>query len=102
MSDRGMKKWAPYKSLIEQENYLNNMMNEKGKIAKPKLSSEQAEEIDRMLREYHGELLHMLYFKNGYVREIIQKIKKVDTVERILIGSELTIPLKDLLEVTTV
>lgn len=102
MSDRGMKKWAPYKSLIEQENFLNNMMNEKGKITKPKLSSEQAEEIDRVLREYHGELLRMRYFKIGYVKEIAQTIKKIDSVERILVGSELTIPLRDLLEVVAV
>ena len=25
MSERGMKKWAPYKSLIEQESYLNKL-----------------------------------------------------------------------------
>ena len=31
MSERGMKKWAPYKSLIEQEKYLKkaSQKNEK-------------------------------------------------------------------------
>ncbi|MCX5775977.1 MAG: YolD-like family protein [Firmicutes bacterium] len=99
MSDRGMKKWAPYKSLIEQDHFLGNMMHDKGKIAKPKLSNEQAEEIDRALREYQGGRLRMRYFQNGYVKEVCQSIKKIDLVDRIIIGSELSIALKDLLEV---
>ena len=45
MSDRGMKKFAPYASLIEQNDYLERMRYEKNKIEKPKLSSEKAEEI---------------------------------------------------------
>jgi len=102
MSDRGMKKWAPYKSLIEQDNFLNDMRHDKNKITKPKLSNEQAEEIDRVLREYHGELLRMRYYRNGDIKEIRQTIKKIDTVERIVIGSELKIALKDLLEVIAV
>lgn len=102
MSDRGMKKWAPYKSLIEQDHFLNTMKHDKNKIVKPKLSNEQAEEIDRILREYHGELLRMRYYQNGDVKEVSQTIKKIDTVERIVIGSEQTIPLKDLLDIVVV
>ena len=55
MSDRGMKKWAPYKSLIEQDVYLNKMKKEKEKISKPIISSEEAENINEILTNYHGE-----------------------------------------------
>ena len=35
MSDRGMKKWAPFASLIEQSEFLEQMHYEKNKIAIP-------------------------------------------------------------------
>ena len=35
MSDRGMKKWAPFSSLIEQSTCLEEMRYQKNKIEKP-------------------------------------------------------------------
>ena len=35
MADRGMKKWLPFASLVEQGEYLSKMMYEKYKIEKP-------------------------------------------------------------------
>ena len=44
MSERGMKKWAPYKSLIEQEKYLKKAHQDNEVIARPVISSDEAEE----------------------------------------------------------
>ena len=41
MSDRGMKKWAPYKSLNEQWSTLDQIKKEEIK-EKPKISNEKA------------------------------------------------------------
>ena len=46
MSDRGMKKWAPYKSLIEQEVFINKMRVNKSKIEKPILCDEEMDKIN--------------------------------------------------------
>ena len=38
MSERGMKKWAPYKSLIEQEKYLKKAHDDNNKETRPQIS----------------------------------------------------------------
>ena len=55
MSDRGMKKWAPYKSLVEQEKYLKKAHDDNEKIERPILSSDEMEEINEKLVNYSNE-----------------------------------------------
>ena len=85
MSDRGMKKWAPYKSLIEQDVYLNKMKKEKDKISKPIISSEEAENINEILTNYHGEELEVSYFRNSEILTEKIIIKTIDTINKKLI-----------------
>ena len=85
MSDRGMKKWAPYKSLIEQDVYLNKMKKEKEKISKPIISSEEAENINEILTNYHGEELEVSYFRNNEILTEKIIIKTIDVINKKLI-----------------
>lgn len=101
MSDRGMAKWAPYKSLIEQEDYLGKVMKDKHRVTRPRISSDQAAEIDQILREYAGGIVIILYYHDGSILEIRQEIKKIDTINHLLVGSEMTLPLKDILAIKT-
>ena len=78
MSERGMKKWAPYKSLNEQENYLNKLHKDNEKVEKPRISSDAAEEINEILVNYHGEELLITFYRNEKIRSIASTIKKVD------------------------
>ena len=78
MSERGMKKWAPYKSLNEQENYLNKLHKNNEKVEKPKISSDQAEEINEILVNYHGEELIITFYRNEKIQSINSTIKKID------------------------
>lgn len=78
MSERGMKKWAPYKSLNEQENYLNKLHKDNEKVEKPRISSDAAEEINEILVNYHGEELLITFFRNNMVQTVSTVIKKID------------------------
>ena len=78
MSERGMKKWAPYKSLNEQEHYLNKLHKDNEKVEKPKISSDVAEEINKILVNYHGEELVITFYKNERIQCINSIIKKID------------------------
>ena len=78
MSERGMKKWAPYKSLNEQENYLNRLHKDNEKVEKPRISSDAAEEINEILVNYHGEELLITFFRNNRVQTVSTVIKKID------------------------
>ena len=80
-----MKKWAPYKSLIEQDVYLNKMKKEKEKISKPIISSEEAENINEILTNYHGEELEISYFRNSEILTEKIIIKTIDVVNKKLI-----------------
>lgn len=93
-NDRGMKKWAPYASLIEQKDYLFRMRKNRDRITKPLLSSEQAEEINGLLLNHNGALLTFRYFYDGFIYEVQQKILSVDCASRMVYGSELALPLK--------
>ena len=73
-----MKKWAPYKSLNEQENYLNRLHKDNEKVEKPRISSDAAEEINEILVNYHGEELIITFFRNDKIQTISTVIKKID------------------------
>ena len=97
--DRGMKKWAPYKSLIEQGAALNKLRYQKNKIEKPKISNERAEEINSILSFYDNETLAIKYFKDGYLYWIDGKLDKIDPLFTCLEINKHTIAFKDIIAV---
>lgn len=86
MSDRGMKKWAPFSSLIEQATCLEQMKYERNKIAKPILTIDQMEKIEYALQNYQkGQIIKIKFYNDGYLYEIETSIKKIDIENRCLI-----------------
>ena len=97
MSDRGMKKWAPYKSLNEQWDTLDNLYKNEELVEKPLISNEVAEEINDKLVNYEGQELEFYYYKRGRILKEKSTIKKIDAFNRKLILSNgVIISLKDL------
>ena len=78
MSERGMKKWAPYKSLIEQEKYLKKAHNQNDKQVRPQISSDEAEMINEILVNYHGEELLITYWRNEKINTVSTILVKID------------------------
>ena len=85
MSERGMKKWAPYKSLIEQEKYLKKASNDNRKQVRPTLSSDEAELINEILVNYHGEELIISYWRNEKINTMSTTLKKIDEINKKII-----------------
>ena len=85
MSDRGIKKWAPYKTLEEQDFSLRGHKEKEEKIEKPTISAEFAEEINEILVNYSGELLKIKYFKDGKILEVTSKVKTIDPITKKLV-----------------
>ena len=88
MSERGMKKWAPYKSLVEQEKYLNKAHDDNQKIERPQMSSDEAESINEILVNYQGEELIIAYWRNNKTNTISSILKKIDPVNKKIILPE--------------
>lgn len=78
MSDRGMKKWAPYKSLVEQEKYLKKAHDDNEKIERPILSSDEMEEINEKLVNYSNEEVIITYWRDNKINNVTTLIKKID------------------------
>ena len=86
MSDRGMKKWAPFSSLIEQATCLEQMRYQRNKIDKPVLSDDQKEKINYILQTYKkGQIVKIKFFNDGYLYFINTQIKRIDLENRRLI-----------------
>ncbi len=85
MSDRGIKKWAPYRSLPEQAPSLNKNYEKEKDVEKPLISNEVAEEINDILTNYHGQEVLIKYYRNRRINEIETRIKKIDSLNRKLI-----------------
>ena len=99
--NRGMKKWAPYKSLNEQADFIKKMYYDKHKIERPKISNEVAEEINNILANYNNEILQITYYEDGYVYTIENSIYKIDIInKRIYLDRTSFIGFENLLNLT--
>ena len=78
MSERGMKKWAPYKSLIEQVKYLKKAHQDNEKVVRPQISSDEAEIINNILVNYRGEELLITYWRNEKINTMSTILVKID------------------------
>ena len=100
MSDRGIKKWAPYKSLIEQDFALKKQKEKEEKIEKPTISVDFAEEINEILINYHQQLLEIGYYRNGKILSIVDKIKRIDVNDKkLVLYSKKIIMLSDIVSI---
>ena len=88
MSERGMKKWAPYKSLIEQEKYLKKAHQDNNVVKKPTLSSDEAEYINEILVSYHGEELEITFWRNDKLNTVSTILVKIDPVNKKIVLPE--------------
>ena len=75
---RGMKKFLPYASLIEQGEFVNQMLHEKQKVSKPLLSYDDQERINLLLTNYNDGKVIITYFQAGYIYRITTYIKRID------------------------
>ena len=98
MSERGMKKWAPYKSLIEQEKYLKKASGNNEKQVRPQISSDEAEIINEILVNYHGEELLITYWRNEKINTMSAILVKIDAEnKKIVLPNRRTIYFSELI-----
>src|SRR5574344_808891 len=100
MSERGMKKYLPFSSLIEQETYLKKMLYEKNKVSKPQISIEQARKIDRILHEFDSDFVYSIkIYLDGYIYNIKTKILKMNLNKKIIYFTDFYIPIKNIIDI---
>lgn len=98
MSERGMKKWAPFKSLNEQDNYLKKLHKKNQKISRPIISSDEAEIINNILTKYQGQELTIYYWREEKVNTVVAIISKIDPInKKIVLANRKTILMHEII-----
>jgi hypothetical protein len=91
MSDRGMKKWAPYASLIEQKSTISKMKNHRKQVKKPQLSQDMANEINACLLRAKDQHAIIHYFFEGSKHELAGVVTKINYDQKWLRINEFTL-----------
>jgi len=100
MSDRGMKKWAPYSSLIEQATCLEEMKYQRNKIEKPILTQDQKDKIEYALQSYQkGQIVKIKFFNDGYIYFVDAQILRIDLENRCLVLDKGKLKFANLLDI---
>lgn len=99
MSDRGMKKWLPYKSLTEQGGYLSEIIARKSVEEQPIPMEDEAEKIDSFLRSYEGGEIELRYFVSGHVHSCKGVPDKIDFRAKRLVFPSFEIPFSSIVEI---
>lgn len=99
LRDRGMVKWAPYKFLPEQEDYLEKMEEEKNKVDKPLLSDDELIELDTKLSTYNrGDPISIEYYDYGFIKTVDDYLDYIDAInKRIVLKNRMSIPVSNVL-----
>ena len=95
-SDRGMVRYSPYRSLVEQSTYLSRMMQQRAKVEKKELSADQEVQINELLVHYSGERVSITYWERGCMKSEEGHIDKIDPYARVLYINGVRIRLMDL------
>lgn len=84
MHKREDVKWAPFNAVMNGENIVQEILNEKSKINKPSLSEEQVEELEKMILEafYDKNEVVITYYLDGYLKIATGKIEKLDKITK--------------------
>ena len=77
---RGIVKWAPFATMPEQYEMLNQLKQEQNKIDKPILSDDQLNDLNDKLifKMYNDPAIDVRYYLKGYIQTIEGYIHKVD------------------------
>jgi hypothetical protein len=85
--DRGIIKWAPFDALVGYGAMIRELKLRLGKRDKPVLSDDQFVELNQRLHMafYQESEISITYYDQGYLKTTFGKIKKIDTVAKVII-----------------
>lgn len=85
-NDRGIIKWQPFDSVISSKQVIQSLLYEKEKQPIPVLSEEEIKDIEEKIitAYYSQETITLEFYKNGYIKKLTGKIKKIDQITKIV------------------
>lgn len=99
--DRKMMKWIPFNALLEQSEYLTDLLHGRTRIEKPVLSPDQFDELNYQLETaltFDYEVV-AYYFQNGEIKEHCGKITRTDAYEKKLYFGDFELPVLSIVKI---
>lgn len=92
--DRKMMKWMPFNALLEQSDYLKELIYGKTRKEMPILSNDQYDDLNYQLEIAYlfKSQISLFYFKNGDILELEGVITRVDQFAKLIFVNEVEIP----------
>lgn len=95
MSERGMKKWAPFSALPEQNSFIKRAKELHKQEIEPILSEDQIAEIEFILNSYENEYVEVAYFNKKMIY-VYGYITKIDPLNGTIKVDNITIKIKSI------
>ncbi|HDK4305170.1 TPA: YolD-like family protein [Staphylococcus aureus] len=79
---RGMIKWAPFATLPEQFETIQQYIIDQNKITRPVLSDDQLAELNIRLHEalQYAQPVEVKFYNNGFVDSVVLTIYRIDAI----------------------
>lgn len=85
---RGMIKWMAFKTMPEQYENVDKLMEKNSHVPKPILNEELIQELELKLRQLQGNSVILRYWKDGYECQQECNIEHVDDWSRVVTVSK--------------
>ena len=97
-TQRGMKKWAPFKALENQDQFIKKIIDKNNSTEFPSLSEEQINEINYGINNYLNKQIKVIYFTNKTqsYKGFYQKLNQYDNY---LLIDKKRIPISSIIEI---
>ena len=88
--DRKMMKWLPFNALLEQGDYINDLLRGKEREVMPTLSVDQLEELNYQLEEAYlfNYKIEVSYFENHKIKKSTGCIVRTDLHNKLIFIGE--------------
>lgn len=84
MHERDNIKWAPFNSVINGNDVIKELKEEKSRINKPTLSEDQIKELETIIIEAATDksLVEIIFYKNNHLYKVTGIITNIDTIKK--------------------
>lgn len=104
MINRDIIKWQPFDSLVSSQKMINSIVNEKAKINKPILSSDQLNQLNDLIIEYFYEQINIIikYYKNNNIYKTAGTIIDLNQSNKtITLNTNVKLHISQILQIST-
>ena len=99
--DRKMMKWMPFNALLEQGDYINDLLHGRERKTMPTLSPDQEAELNYNLENAYlfGSQIRVVYYETHQFKTITGTIHQIDPYNKLIFVAETALNAMQIIEI---